>query len=248
MKIKDLKHNYHINIGWINKIYKMSVGTLYTYPGNPRAFKTLIAAELNGLTVDVPEFTFGVTNRTEDFLNKFPFGKVPAFESVDGTCIYESNAISYYVASLGQKVNLLGDSLNGQATVVQYLNVIDNELVNHVSTWLYPILGYAKYDAEKTQYAQQCVEKTMTVFDKLFSSGRSYLVGNELSLADIHLVCALYMPYKMLFDETYREKFSNVTNYFARVTSLPEFAKVMGPITYAQVMAKYREKSEESYA
>ena len=88
----------------------------------------------------------------------------------------------------------------------------------------------------------------MTVFDKLFSSGRSYLVGNELSLADIHLVCALYMPYKMLFDETYREKFSNVTNYFARVTSLPEFAKVMGPITYAQVMAKYREKSEESYA
>ncbi|AYV75266.1 MAG: putative elongation factor 1-gamma-A-like [Terrestrivirus sp.] len=225
----------------------MSVGTLYTYPGNPRAFKAQIVAELNGLELNVPEFIFGVTNRTEDFMSKFPFGKVPAFESVDGTCIYESNAISYYVASLGQKVNLLGDSLNEQATVMQYLNVIDNELVNHVSTWLYPILGYAKYDAEKTQYAQRCIEKTMTVFDKLLSD-RCYLLGNDLVLADVHLVCALYMPYKMLFDETYRERFPNVTNYFTRVTNVPEFSKVMGPITYAQVMAKYREKSEESYA
>lgn len=225
------------------------VGTLYTYPGNPRAFKALIAAELNGLTIDVPEFTFGVTNRTEDFLNKFPMGKVPAFESVDGTCVYESNAISYYVASLGEKVYLFGNNLNEKATVVQYLNVVDNEFVNNFSTWLYPILGYAKYDADRTQYAQQCVEKAMTVFDKLFESpDRTYLLGDHLSLADIHLVCALYMPYKMLFDEEYRERFQNVTNYFSRVTSLPEFSKVMGPITYATVMAKYREKTEESYA
>ena len=34
-----------------------------------------------------------------NFLKKFPLGKVPAFEASDRTCIFESNAIAYYVAN-----------------------------------------------------------------------------------------------------------------------------------------------------
>ena len=37
-----------------------------------------------------------MTNKEESFLEKFPFGKVPAFEGADGLLLYESNAISYY--------------------------------------------------------------------------------------------------------------------------------------------------------
>lgn len=37
----------------------------------------------------------GKFNKTPDYLSKFPFGKVPGFESKEG-CIYESNAIAYY--------------------------------------------------------------------------------------------------------------------------------------------------------
>jgi elongation factor 1-gamma len=225
----------------------MSIGTLYTYPNNYRAFKTLIVAELNGLQIDVPEFTFGVTNKTEDFMKKFPFGKVPAFESVDGHCVYESNAISHYVASIGH-IDLLGHSNTEQNTIVQYLNVIDNEFSNHFSTWLYPILGYAKYDAERTHVAKQCVDKALTIFETLFDDQRHYLLGDHLSLADVHLVCALYLPYKMLFDDEFRQRFPNVTTYYTRLTSLPEFEKVMGPIVFAQTMATYKAKECEESA
>ena len=37
-----------------------------------------------------------MTNKEKSFLDKFPFGKVPAFEGADGLLLSESNAISYY--------------------------------------------------------------------------------------------------------------------------------------------------------
>ena len=78
----------------------MAAGTLYTYPENWRAFKVLIAAQYSGAQVRVlsapPHFHFGQTNRTPEFLRKFPAGKVPAFEGDDGFCVFESNAIAYY--------------------------------------------------------------------------------------------------------------------------------------------------------
>lgn len=54
--------------------------TLYTYPENWRAFKALIAAQYSGARLRVlsgpPHFHFGHTNRTPQFLQKFPVGKV----------------------------------------------------------------------------------------------------------------------------------------------------------------------------
>lgn len=50
---------------------------LYTYPENFRAYKALIAAQFSGANVKVaPGFEFGVTNKSEAFLKKFPLGKV----------------------------------------------------------------------------------------------------------------------------------------------------------------------------
>lgn len=75
----------------------------------------LITAQYSGADVKVvsepPEFRLGVTNKSKEFLDKFPLGKVtiskmsyhvmyflqvPAFETTEGVAIYESNAIAYY--------------------------------------------------------------------------------------------------------------------------------------------------------
>merc|ERR1712173_438790 len=73
---------------------------LYTYPDNFRAFKALIAAKYSGAEVTVAkDFVFGETNKSPEFLKKFPLGKVPAFEGSDGLLLTESNAIAYYVAN-----------------------------------------------------------------------------------------------------------------------------------------------------
>lgn len=51
--------------------------TLYTYPENFRAYKALIAAQYSGAKVKVADdFKFGESNKSAEFLKKFPIGKV----------------------------------------------------------------------------------------------------------------------------------------------------------------------------
>lgn len=75
-----------------------SIGKIYSYPNNPRVAKAAIAANYNNQQITmVPDFKMGETNKTPEFLAKFPLGRVPAFESTDGSfTLYESNAIAYY--------------------------------------------------------------------------------------------------------------------------------------------------------
>ena len=61
------------------------IQTLYTYPDNFRAYKILIAAEYSRNKIKVvsepPEFVLGQTNKTDEFLAKFPLGKVHPLSS-----------------------------------------------------------------------------------------------------------------------------------------------------------------------
>lgn len=49
---------------------------MHTYPGGKNAWKGLIAAEYVGVTVETPPFQMGVTNRSTEFLQIAPTGKV----------------------------------------------------------------------------------------------------------------------------------------------------------------------------
>merc|ERR1712223_2026065 len=108
-------------------------GTLFTYPDNFRAQKAEIAAKYSGAKLTASkDFKFGETNKSAEFLKKFPLGKVPAFEGSDGTLLTESNAIAYYVAN---------DELRGgsdaatRAQVVQWMSMADSDILPAACTW-----------------------------------------------------------------------------------------------------------------
>lgn len=60
-----------------NRSHRLVFQTIYTYLDNFRAYKALIAAQYSGADVKVDSaFEFGVTNKQDSFLKKFPQGKV----------------------------------------------------------------------------------------------------------------------------------------------------------------------------
>uniref|UniRef100_A0A8C9WU11 Eukaryotic translation elongation factor 1 gamma n=1 Tax=Scleropages formosus TaxID=113540 RepID=A0A8C9WU11_SCLFO len=133
----------------------MAAGTLYTYPENWRAFKAQIAAQYSGARLKVasapPAFTFGQTNRSPAFLGNFPLGKVPAFEADDGFCLFESNAIAYYLSN----DVLRGSSPQASAQVLQWVSFADAEIIPPASTWVFPTLGIMQYNKQVS--SRECV-------------------------------------------------------------------------------------------
>lgn len=74
------------------------IGKLYGFSGNSRFRRALATATYAGLEVETdPNFTMADGAwKTPEFLKKFPFGYLPAFEGTDGFCLQESGSISDY--------------------------------------------------------------------------------------------------------------------------------------------------------
>lgn len=68
--------------------------------------------------------------------------KVPAFESNDGKCLTDGNAISYYVANN----QLRGGSDFDKAQVLQWMSFADNEVLQAAVPWVFPVMGIVQYN------------------------------------------------------------------------------------------------------
>jgi elongation factor 1-gamma len=214
-------------------------GTLYTYPDNFRAFKVLIAAEYSGAKVkSCPNFVFGETNTTKEFLAKFPSGKVPAFESDDGLCLFESNAIAYFVAN--EQLRGGSDPL-AQSQILQWLNFADSDILPAACTWVFPCLGIMQFNKSATERAKEDVKKAMTALnDHLLH--HTYLVGERVTLADIVVACTMLSLYQNVLDPGFRKAFGNVNRWFTTIINQPQVKKVVGAVALAEKMAQFDAK------
>merc|ERR1712121_298113 len=166
----------------------MVAGTLYTYPDNFRAQKALIAAKYSGAQLTVAkDFVFGETNKTPDFLKKFPLGKVPAFEGSDGTILTESNAIAYYVANDELRG---GSDAAARAQVVQWMCMADSEILPASCTWVFPCMGIMQYNKNSTDRAKEDIKSALNALNSHLLT-RTFLVGERISLADISVCCTM---------------------------------------------------------
>merc|ERR1711970_914165 len=217
----------------------MVAGTLYTYPDNFRAQKALIAAKYSGAQLTVAkDFVFGETNKTPDFLKKFPLGKVPAFEGSDGILLTESNAIAYYVANDELRG---GSDAAARAQVVQWMCMADNEILPASCTWVFPTMGIMQFNKNATDRAKEDVKTALkTLNDHLLT--RTFLVGERVTLADIAVACTLLNLYKQVLDPAFRKPFMNVTRWFTTVINQPNAKAVIGTVALCSKMAEFDAK------
>ena len=110
--------------------------TLYSPAGSFRAFAPLIAAEYNGVNVNVD--TEGVEAAVAA---KSPTGKAPILETPNGV-IFSSAAMARYVAGLRRDTGLLGNSLQEQAAVDSWMDWCAQDIELPACVWWYPVAGY----------------------------------------------------------------------------------------------------------
>jgi len=222
----------------------LTMFTIYTYPGNPRANKSLIAAQYAGVKIDVPsDFVMGVTNETPEFLAKFPLGKVPCMMTPQGP-LYESNAMARYVAGLRADNTLLGSSHYESGLVDQWIHWAQNDVDAPVGVLVYPILGYMQYNKKAYDIAKGDLNNALSLLNNHLQS-QTFLVGERVSLADISLVCSLQWAFNLVIDSAAQAKYANVTRWYLTCVNQPEFAAVMGEVKLAVEEVKADKPKEE---
>ena len=211
----------------------MPTYTLHTYPGNFRAFKILVAAQYNGVDVAVPDFDAAAAAGA-DFLAKNPLGKVPVLETEKG-CIFESNAIARFIARIRADTELYGASFFESAQIDSWVDFASHEIELPASMWFYPVFGYMPFNGAATAKAKEDLKKALAVLEKHLLH-RTYLVGEQVTLADIVVASALVYPMKLLMDKTFRKPFTCVTRWFNTCVNQPQFKAVVGDVPLCSKM------------
>lgn len=213
----------------------MASWKIYSYPNNPRVWKSLIAAEYVGVNIETPAFKIGTDNKSKEFMAKNPVGKVPVLETPEGF-VWESNAIARFVARQGKDGAVIyGKSAYQDALIDQWMDFAVNELELPSAAWLFPILNIVPYHKEATNKAKGDIRKALSVLNRHLAT-RTFLVGQRISLADIVVTMVLYRLYKMVFDPGFRKSFQNVNRWYTTCVNQVQFKKVIGDVKLCEKM------------
>ena len=115
--------------------------TLHAPAGSFRAFKILIAAEYNGIEIDIPEFDAAKATALS------PTGKAPVLELPNnGGTLFESHSIARYVARMRRDRGLSGNgSIVEEAAVDSWCDFCTNCIELPACVWWYPVAGYMPF-------------------------------------------------------------------------------------------------------
>ncbi|XP_076886898.1 elongation factor 1-gamma-like [Bidens hawaiensis] len=202
---------------------------------NKNALKVLIAAEYVGVEVKCPEnFEMGVSNKTPEFLNMNPLGKVPVLETPDGV-IFESNAITRYVARLKTDIALFGSSPIEYGQIEQWIDFASMEIDLNLLTWLRQIIGLDNYVSSIEEASVVALRRALDALNT-YLTAHTFLVGDAVSLADIIMTCNLYSGFKFMMTKSFTSEFPHVERYFWTMVNQPNFRKIIGELKQTEII------------
>jgi glutathione S-transferase len=133
-------------------------------------------------------------HRSEGYRKLNPYGRVPTLEE-DGFVLYESTAILEYLEATHPQPPLVPADARGRALVVMHMKLCDIQLARQTGTIIFPtrFLPKERWDEAAMAQAKKEIEKHLVILDSQLA-GKSYLVGDRYSLAE---VC--YAPFVEFF-------------------------------------------------
>jgi len=168
--------------------------------------KVKYTADYLGLSYTwVPVDTMKGEARTLEFLAAFPMGRIPAVGFPDGTRLAESNAIIRYLA---RDSSLLPADPFSQAKVDEWLFWEQYSHEPYVATTRFHVVYLKKSLEDREAWRVERGEAALDLLDRTLS-GRDWLAGETMTIADICL-----LPYTRLapeggFDLSSRESLRN---------------------------------------
>ena len=175
---------------------------------------SLIEIEHEWIEVDI----LANETQSDSFLTKNPNGKIPLLELEDGSCISESNAILNYLAS---NTPLIGNSRFTSAKILQwqFFEQYSHEPFIAVARFIAKYLGLPEDRKAEFEAKQAGGHKALKVMEEQLQK-TPYLVGDELTVADISLYGYTHVAHEGGFDLS---EYPAIQQWIERIQSNPKY-------------------------
>jgi glutathione S-transferase len=203
---------------------------LYYHPASPNARKPRLVAGLMNLPLDLELVDLFVgAQRQADYLALNPNGLVPTLDD-DGFVLWESNAITQYLASKKSNPDLFPSELKARADVVRWQCWDLAHWTPAVQTLMWEnvfkrLKGQGEPDAAALERGLKKFHQLAAVLNGALE-GREVLVGNRLTLADLSIAAGLtYAAPAAMPLGSYR----HIERWFASIQQLEAWKKTAPP-------------------
>lgn len=216
--------------------------------GNPWVDLAVIAA--NFAHVQIEEvFNAPEVQQSKEWKAKSLTGKCPTLETLEGGFLNESAAIARYLAEIGEG-KLAGSTPFEIAQINQWIDYVHTTLQPHMYNIILPTYGHGNVDAETfNHHMKEMKDIIRNINSYLQAGGKTHLVGNRLTVADIVLAIPLIMLFEVSLDGGFRKAVPNVASWLEAFIKLPEVVARIGHVKLCAKVIKptlVEKKKEEA--
>ncbi|KAI6039150.1 glutathione S-transferase C-terminal-like protein [Pisolithus marmoratus] len=199
------------------------IGKLYGHAVQPQTSAILSAATISGLEIEQAPFEWGITNKSPEWIQKFPLGKIPTFEDNEGFKLIEGVVIARYVSSLVPEVGLLGYNTKETAEVDQWVHFAETEVLMPANLIYGGVVAnfFSGYNEEVRLPLPAHLKRSLKFLEGYLASRPSgLLVKDTLTLGDIVLATAVKRAGQTVCGIKERERlYPHTFAHFTKVTS-----------------------------
>ncbi|KAF3023679.1 Elongation factor 1-gamma [Neopestalotiopsis sp. 37M] len=213
----------------------MSLGTLYTHNNSPRTTAILVIAHALGVHLDIVYADKTDGENYKSLLEINPLGQVPTFvgSGSDSWVLRECIPIALYITSQSDTTTLLGSNRREYYEIIQWMSSMNSDVLPCISGCLMPLLGRQQ---PIRQNVQDCIRSMYRHFKMLDDhlAEREYLVGDDLTIADLFAVAILTVAYKS-FHPVLIPDYKYMTRWFYEVYNFPFYKSVAGELDFLEL-------------
>jgi glutathione S-transferase len=194
---------------------------LYDYAASANCYKARLLLALLGREYErVPIDIFAGDTLTDAFASLNPARETPVLELDDGRVLTQSNAILWF---LGEGTAFLPESALGRAQVAQWLFFEQERVMSGIGSARFRIM--TGRDPELVPARLELAESALSMLDAHLA-GRSYLVGDSCSVADLANFAYTHVAEDAGFSLA---GYPSVSAWLGRVAALPRFVDDLVP-------------------
>lgn len=122
-----------------------------------------------------------------DYVGKFPFHQIPAYEASDGFVLSESNCMMRHMA-LAYGPHLYPADVEARAKIDWAMDCISTTLYQKLSPVFYPPMGFTSPPKDQEKVNKECLIY-IEMFEKtFFKPGMPFIGGDKMCIADYKLI------------------------------------------------------------